>query len=278
MDNRSSKVGCSHYKRRAKFVTPCCDNVYYCRFCHDENENHKLNRKEVTTLLCTSCNNRQKVQEQCEVCNTRFGKYACLTCKLFDDEDKKQFHCDGCGICRIGGRENFFHCKICNLCLPMDIRGTHKCIENASRSDCPICLEDIHTSRISSHIPNCGHLLHRPCFEELLKSGHFACPTCQTSLVNMSELWNTLDNEVQMTPIPPEYSNLIVNILCRDCHEKSTVKFHFVGLKCSSCGSYNTCRTDDPPQQQPVTTERNVEESDAGKPARTTVNREEPQH
>lgn len=26
---------------------------------------------------------------------------------------KKQFHCDECGICRVGGRDKFFHCSQC---------------------------------------------------------------------------------------------------------------------------------------------------------------------
>ena len=53
-------------------------------------------------------------------------QYFCYECKLFDDEDKAQFHCDGCGICRIGGRENFFHCATCNMCLPTHLEGKHK--------------------------------------------------------------------------------------------------------------------------------------------------------
>ena len=56
-------------------------------------------------------------------------QYFCYECKLFDDEDKAQFHCDGCGICRIGGRENFFHCATCNMCLPTHLEGKHKVID-----------------------------------------------------------------------------------------------------------------------------------------------------
>uniref|UniRef100_A0A6M2DEP1 Putative ring finger and chy zinc finger domain-containing protein 1 n=1 Tax=Xenopsylla cheopis TaxID=163159 RepID=A0A6M2DEP1_XENCH len=238
------KVGCAHYKRRAKFVTPCCNKLYMCRYCHDENEAHYFHRKTVTELMCTECDTRQKVQAECEKCGVRFGRYTCLICNLFDDEDKSQYHCDGCGICRIGGRDSFFHCEVCNMCLPVQLKVEgHKCVENVSRSNCPVCLEDIHTSRIPCHIPDCGHLLHRTCFEELLHSGHYACPTCQTSMLDMKQLWTYLDNEVRMTPMPPEYENLKTDILCKDCHKESTVKFHVVGLKCSHCGAYNTCRT-----------------------------------
>lgn len=55
-----------------------------------------------------------------------FLQYTCLKCNLFDDEDKNQFHCDGCGICRIGGANRFFHCEVCNMCLPLQIKGAHK--------------------------------------------------------------------------------------------------------------------------------------------------------
>ncbi|XP_046999021.1 RING finger and CHY zinc finger domain-containing protein 1 isoform X2 [Schistocerca americana] len=235
-------VGCSHYKRKSKFVTPCCNKIYTCRFCHDENESHAVNRKDVTELVCTNCETRQKVQAECENCHLRFGKYTCLECKLFDDEEKNQYHCDGCGICRIGGRDRFFHCQKCNMCLPIKLKNRHKCVENVSRANCPVCLEDIHTSRIPCHIPECGHLLHRTCFEDLLQAGHYACPTCQTSLLDMTQLWGFLDAEVAATPMPPEYINYRAEILCKDCHKESTVKFHVVGLKCLHCGSYNTCR------------------------------------
>nr|CAD7456763.1 unnamed protein product [Timema tahoe] len=234
--------------------TPCCNKIYFCRFCHDENESHPVNRKDVTELVCTNCDTRQKVQAECEHCNLRFGKYTCLECKLFDDEEKNQYHCDGCGICRIGGRDKFFHCEKCNMCLPIKLQTGHKCVENVSRSNCPVCLEDIHTSRIPCHIPDCGHLLHRTCFEEMLQAGHYACPTCQTCLIDMSQLWKYnmspcmsqlwkyMDHEVSMTPMPPEYKDFKAEILCKDCHEECIVKFHVVGLKCKNCGSYNTCR------------------------------------
>ena len=174
------RVGCAHYKRRAKFVTPCCNKLYMCRYCHDEHETHYFNRKTVTQLICTECDTRQRVQAECEKCGVRFGKvghvsqrrtvdpssvqrcalvlpgpliranwgfwsfsllhkcqsgslvdhvnllarpqYTCLVCNLFDDEDKNQYHCDGCGICRIGGKDRFFHCEVCNMCLPMQLK------------------------------------------------------------------------------------------------------------------------------------------------------------
>ena len=36
-----------------------------------------------------------------------------------------------------------------------------QCVEESSRRNCAVCLEDLHTSRIDAHIPQCGHLIHR---------------------------------------------------------------------------------------------------------------------
>ncbi|XP_030376961.1 uncharacterized protein LOC115625883 [Scaptodrosophila lebanonensis] len=237
----SLRFGCAHYKRRAMFVTPCCNKFYKCRFCHDENESHHFDRKTLTELICSECNTRQKVQEQCQKCGVRFGKYTCLICNLFDDSDKKQYHCHGCGICRIGGADNFFHCEVCNMCLPIQLKiDGHRCVENISRSHCPVCLGDIHTSRIPCHIPDCGHLLHKMCFDQLLASGHYTCPTCQTSLIDMTALWEYLDEQALRMPVPLKCENQRVHIFCNDCHKTGKTKFHFIGLKCVHCGAYNT--------------------------------------
>lgn len=89
-----------------------------------------------------------------------------------------------------------------------------------------MCLEDIHTSRTPCHIPGCGHLLHRTCFKELLQSGHYACPTCQVSLLDMTDLWKYLDAEVSLTPMPEEYKDYKADILCKDCHEVESTFIH----------------------------------------------------
>ncbi|KAM1715003.1 hypothetical protein ACFX12_025539 [Malus domestica] len=42
------------------------------------------------------------------------GEYFHDICKFYDDDTtKEQFHCNDCGICRIGGRDKFYHCKKC---------------------------------------------------------------------------------------------------------------------------------------------------------------------
>ena len=68
-------------------------------------------------LVCALCGTRQAAAPACGACGAAFGAYACLRCCFFDDDTRKrQFHCDACGICRVGGQENFFHCGTCGCC------------------------------------------------------------------------------------------------------------------------------------------------------------------
>ncbi|XP_048798772.1 RING finger and CHY zinc finger domain-containing protein 1 [Lagopus muta] len=240
--------GCEHYRRGCLLRAPCCGKLYPCRLCHDGAEEHRLDRFRVAEVQCARCRLLQKPQQRCEGCGSLFGEYYCDVCHLFD-RDKKQYHCGECGICRIGPEEDFFHCSKCNLCLSLSLRGKHKCIENVSRQDCPICLEDIHTSRVEARVLPCGHLLHKTCYEEMLKEG-YRCPLCMHSALDMRRYWRQLDDEVAQTPMPTEYQNMMVEILCNDCNSRSTVQFHLLGMKCTNCESYNTAQ--DGKSKQPV--------------------------
>nr|CAG4649324.1 EOG090X05XL [Scapholeberis mucronata] len=174
-------------KNKKPIKTPCCNKVYTCRFCHDEKEDHTLNRKNVDEIMCSVCETKQPVQQHCSNCGILFGQYFCGKCKLIDDEDKKQYHCEGCGICRVGGRDKFFHCQTCDMCLPKKLENQHR-------------------------------------------------------------YWRILDDEIASTPMPVEYQNYFVTILCNDCHKFSEVPMHPLGAKCQNapCGSYNTCRSGGP--------------------------------
>lgn len=177
-------AGCEHYVRKCSFLAPCCNKIYSCRFCHDEAEKtHELERKNVQQIKCNQCGKLQDVVSHCTECGIKFGFYFCATCRLYDDRDKGQFHCDLCGVCRVGGKENYFHCSMCDMCYPNNIKSSHKCIEQSSRSNCPICMEDLHASRVPCQVLRCGHLLHQTCFQACLKSQLRHCPLCSTSMV-----------------------------------------------------------------------------------------------
>jgi RING finger/CHY zinc finger protein 1 len=43
-------------------------------------------------------------------------------------------------------------------------------------------------------------------------------------------------------PMPDEYKNMKMTILCNDCNSRSEVPFHILGGKCQQCRSINTSR------------------------------------
>ena len=45
--------------------SPCCENNYICRFCHDEKENHALDRTNITKVQCLVCSTIQDLNQYC---------------------------------------------------------------------------------------------------------------------------------------------------------------------------------------------------------------------
>ena len=113
-DEEERPLGCVHYKRNIKLQCSACDRWYTCRFCHDEVEDHSLNRRETRNMLCMLCGCAQVASETCTQCGERSAKYYCGICKLWDDARKHIYHCNDCGICRIGRGigKDFYHCKV----------------------------------------------------------------------------------------------------------------------------------------------------------------------
>ncbi len=110
-------LGCLHYKRNIKLQCSACERWYTCRFCHDEIEDHSLNRRETKNMLCMLCGCAQPAAEVCRECGEPGARYYCSVCKLWDDDAGKSiYHCDDCGICRVGQGlgKDFYHCKVCH--------------------------------------------------------------------------------------------------------------------------------------------------------------------
>ncbi|KAL9247191.1 hypothetical protein vseg_020648 [Gypsophila vaccaria] len=242
------KFGCEHYRRRCKIIAPCCNRVFTCRHCHNDamgslinpKERHEVVRRDVTRVICAVCETEQQVAKVCSNCGVNMGEYFCEVCKFYDDEiDKKQFHCDECGICRVGGREKFFHCEKCGSCYSIDLRDNHLCVEDSMKNCCPICYEYLFDSIRHTIIMKCGHTIHKDCFSELVNKQQYRCPMCSKSTLDMSTQWQLLDIEIAATPMPVEYQYEVL-ILCNDCSSISTVNFHIFGHKCSQCNSYNS--------------------------------------
>ncbi|CCH45774.1 putative RING finger protein [Wickerhamomyces ciferrii] len=235
--------GCPHYQRNCKMECPRCKKWFGCPICHDESiSGHKFKRENTRHIMCLKCFAVQEPSEFCEDCDIQFASYYCSKCKLYDNDDFKDiYHCDDCGICRLGLGlgQDFFHCKGCNACLSIELQDDHRCIERATQSDCPICGEYMFTSVKPVVFMSCGHAIHQSCYEDHSKHS-YKCPTCQKTVLNMEAQFRVLDMEISLQPLPQPYCQWTCVISCNDCNAKSSCAYHVLGLKCDNCKSYNT--------------------------------------
>jgi len=234
-------LGCKHYRRNVKMQCATCERWYTCRFCHDEAEDHVLPRHQTKHMLCMFCGCAQKVSDSCVRCGRSAAQYYCGICKLWNnDPNKPIYHCSDCGICRVGRGlgKDFFHCKRCMACISMSATN-HKCIERSKDCDCPICGEYLFNSPKPVVCMECGHSIHRHCLEEHKKTS-YKCPLCNKTCVNMETKFRNFDLAILTQPMPPEYRDARAVISCNDCSAKSQTPYHWLGLKCAVCNSYNT--------------------------------------
>ncbi|KAI0101876.1 hypothetical protein GGR51DRAFT_528817 [Nemania sp. FL0031] len=237
-------LGCEHYRRNVKLQCSTCNRWYTCRFCHNKVEDHSLIRKETRNMLCMFCGTAQRASQTCVSCGARAARYYCDICKLWnDDPDKPCYHCNDCGICRIGNGigKDFYHCKKCCACIAISAQSDHKCIERAIDCDCPICGDYMFTSPKPVRFMKCGHSIHRDCLKEHQKTS-YKCPICSKSLNNMESQFRNLEISIQAQPMPPEFRDTRAIVLCHDCSAKSSTMYHWLGLKCGVCQSYNTAQ------------------------------------
>lgn len=234
-------LGCKHYPRKCKLLAACCQQLYTCRLCHDDKVvDHKIDRYATQQVFCMVCETLQPVAEKCEKCAVVFAVYFCHICKFYDDTPNKEiYHCKECGLCRLGSAETTFHCQECGVCMPTHNRE-HKHIANNLKDNCPICNEDMFSSRDPAHYLPCGHSLHYTCFEDLYKNGGYGCPKCKKSIADFSSLWIRHDVAIRSRPMPAIFANAKLLVLCNDCDQKSESPYHYFGARCQPCGSYNT--------------------------------------
>ena len=103
----------------------------------------------------------------------QFGKYYCDVCHFWDNVDKGQYHCEGCGLCRcanrpchmngymtilsnicsfvirVGGRENFRHCDRCRACYTLSFFTHHTVCRHHDERDVSssMCFVAVHAQR-----------------------------------------------------------------------------------------------------------------------------------
>lgn len=147
--------------------------------------------------------------------------------------------------------------------MSIALEGSHRCIERSTECDCPICGEYMFTStltvvfmvrspiffRIAHYYQvrveltfiskSCGHSIHHKCYYEHMKNS-YRCPTCARTIINMESQFRALDAEIEAQPLPVPYDKWRCLISCNDCSAKDNVPFHFLGLRCENCKSYNT--------------------------------------
>ncbi|KAK6433840.1 hypothetical protein LTR95_009978 [Oleoguttula sp. CCFEE 5521] len=275
--------GCAHYTRNVKVQCFDCHRWYSCRHCHDAAPDlpfpHALQRKRTQNMLCMLCHTPQPAGEVCMICGEYAAWYYCDKCKLWDnDSNKRIYHCDDCGLCRLGEGlgKDFVHCRRCNVCISISTSASHPCVERATDSDCPLCLLYLFESQTPVVSLPCGHYMHGTCYKDLM-AVTYKCPVCSKSAVNMELSWRKLDDEIAMQPMPEEDDELegilphlegadgidpaamdietdaqdIADapplrrprqawISCNDCNARCWTTFHWLGLKCTYCGGYNT--------------------------------------
>ena len=107
----------------------------------------------------------------------------------------------------------------------------------------------------------CGHGIHRACYDRHMKSS-YKCPICSKSTVNMETQFRNLDRAIDAQPMPPQFRDTKAMVSCNDCYAKSAVTYHWLGLKCAICDSYNTAQLSilsDPAVEVPPIESREVE-------------------
>ncbi|EJW03619.1 hypothetical protein EDEG_02050 [Edhazardia aedis USNM 41457] len=231
---------CKHYKRSCMLIAECCKKTYPCRFCHDENESHKIDRNSTKEIICLYCGTIQGISNLCKKCNNTFAEYFCDKCKLWTTPDEGVFHCDMCGICRVGLPDQVFHCDVCNACMDINLKENHVHIENNLKSDCPICAEYLFLSIREVLLLKCGHAMHMDCFDYYLKQ-NYQCPICQKSAGD-TEIYNQkiefiLSHE---SKLQKNSKNWLCEISCYDCRKSSYTDYKYLFNKCHLCSSYNT--------------------------------------
>ncbi len=178
---------CKHYQRNCKVKFECCEQLYSCHRCHNEDserscENDQLRAGHAIFIECNLCHVQQAITEDskfCSNCHLKLAKYFCFECKHFVCLDKDPYHCDKCGVCRFQ-KSLAYHCDGCGVCLDINLKGKHKC-RYVKDEKCGICLGSIFTKPF---ILPCCHALHEDCLKRLMSFNCFRCPICREPLPN----------------------------------------------------------------------------------------------
>ena len=142
----------------------------------------------------------------------------------------------------MGGVDAFRHCDECCMCISVSVFDTHQCFKDKYKNNCPVCREDMFSSRQSPQDLPCGHAIHAHCFRKLA-GFDYRCPICKKTVVSqqsMAAAWEARARDIAEHPMPADLQR-VVDIMCNDCETKSHRRnWHFLGIQCPTCNSFNT--------------------------------------
>lgn len=174
---------CKHYNTKLIIYAECCNKYYDCKKCHNEvNPDHKVKNKNIKKIKCLRCNTENPYGNFCYNCCDTISKYSCLKCGLWNDKKINYYHCNKCGLCKLGNENEMFHCDKCKKCFDIKIIDYHNCSLYSENNNCPLCLEILGNKNIK--VLKCGHVLHYECLVQLLlNSTNKKCCICRKEIL-----------------------------------------------------------------------------------------------
>lgn len=110
------------------------------------------------------------------------------------------------------------------------------------KNNCPVCREDMFSSRQPPQDLPCGHAIHVNCFRNLARYDG-RCPICKKTVLSDESTraaWSARARDIRLQPMPPDLAR-VVDVLCNDCGNRSmNLGWHFLGVQCLGCDSFNT--------------------------------------
>lgn len=224
-------TACHHYERKCDIFAPCCQRYYPCRRCHDQEQDHHLDRYRIETIRCRGCGQEQPPANECVSCGIRFADYYCDICHLWCD--KEIFHCDLCRTCFF---EKTHHCEQCGICFSTE---NHPCFNRilSETEECCICLEPLIRHIKAPYELPCHHIIHRECMEAMIEKNHIGCPLCKKTMLPIDWRWAQLVQHLYRSATDKK-----IRILCNDCLVHTEIGNHPFLWPCPSCHSLNTSR------------------------------------
>lgn len=290
--NIINSISCDHFDSRVKLYSRTTKLWYSCKNCYILATDQSL--ETLSHFMCGKCKAVAPVGEKdsCFECENKYAEYCCLKCRIFENnEENVIYHCDFCKECKLGEGlgVDYNHCFDCNCCMPLEMfhneQVSHKCIKNNLSSDCPICgvkLNEHHSKqtrafeaskdnwKVQFLIP-CNHAIHETCLQLYLDNGQYKCPICQISIVDMEINFKLLDEEIHTCLLPMPYNTWRCVYKCNDCDTRGITNYHFLGIKCRSCYSFNTILLQVLKNQDG---DEVLEEKEVGTTKRSTVSKE----